>query len=650
MTAKLSLIVFAAALACAQQPFQWPEGKRVAVSLSFDDARASQITAGLDLFAKHNARATFYVNPRNMDKQLEGWKRAVALGHEIGNHSTSHPCSANFPWSRRNALEDYTLDRLEADFDTAHRDIQRLLGVSAKTFAYPCGSKYVGRGQYTQSYVPLIAGKYLAGRGFRDESANDPVHADFAQLLGVDSDGLAFEQMLAIVKKGDGGWIVFAGHEIGSAGEQTTRIDALERFLAYAKDPANGIWLDRVDTIAEYIRARRAPSELRAFTGATVWDATGRAPIPDAVILVRDGRIEAVGPASQFPVPAGAQTIDLRGKYVIPGLVSAHVHVTGDDPRRVLGVFARYGITTVWSLGGETPASFRARDAQHSPALDRARIFVAGDVLTGNTPEEARAMAARVAAARPDVLKIRVDDQLGTARKMPPEVYSAVIEEAHAAGLRLAAHIYSLEDAKSLLRAGADFIAHSVRDREIDDEFIALMKSRAVAYCPTFTRELSTYVYESRPAFFDDPFFLREADPAVVAQLQEPARQQAMRQSRAGQAYKAALPTALRNLKRAHDAGLLIAMGTDSGAFPERFPGYFEHLELEMMADAGLIPEQILLAATARAASAMRIPSIGSLAKGNWADLLVLDQNPLADIRHTRSIHSVWIAGNPVTR
>jgi imidazolonepropionase-like amidohydrolase len=150
------------------------------------------------------------------------------------------------------------------------------------------------------------------------------------------------------------------------------------------------------------------------------------------------------------------------------------------------------------------------RDAQGAPSLDRARIFVAGDVITGRTPDEARAAVARVAALKPDVIKIRVDDNLGTATKMTPDVYRAVIEEAHARKLRVAAHIFYLEDAKDLVRSGVDVIAHSVRDKEFDAETLALMKARGVAYCPTLTREVSAFVYESTPAFFTDPFFLRK--------------------------------------------------------------------------------------------------------------------------------------------
>jgi imidazolonepropionase-like amidohydrolase len=407
----------------------------------------------------------------------------------------------------------------------------------------------------------------------------------------------------------------------------------------------------------------QTPAGTTAFVnGRVLTDTPGRAlTFADAVILVRDGRIESVRPAAGGKPPADARVVDLGGRFVTPGFISAHAHVsdvnglkprayTDENTRRQLGVFARYGITTVWSLGGEQAPAFALRDAQAGPALDRARIFVAGDVITGRTPDEARAAVARVAALKPDVIKIRVDDNLGTATKMTPEVYRAVIEEAHARKLRVAAHIFYLADAKDLVKSGVDVIAHSVRDVDVDAEFLSLMKERGVAYCPTLTREVSAFVYESTPAFFADPFFLREADRDVMAQFSQPDRQKAMASSATAQRYKAGLEIAKRNLKRAADAGVTIAMGTDSGAFPERFQGYFEHLEMEMMVASGMTPAQVVRSATSDAAAAMKRQDIGAIAAGKWADFVVLDKDPLADIKNTRAIASVWIAGRQIDR
>jgi peptidoglycan/xylan/chitin deacetylase (PgdA/CDA1 family) len=237
-------------------PFRWPDGKRVAVSLSFDDGRDSQVDVGVPLFTRYGAKVTFFVNPPNLKNRIAAWKAAAASGHEIGNHTTSHPCSGNFPWSRSRALEDYTAAMIAKEMDGANAEIERLLGVKAVTFAYPCGQKFIGRGTGTQSYVPLVAERFLAGRGFRDEAANDPTFCDLAQALGIDADGMSFDEFRNTIDSAssEGGWVIFAGHDIGTTGRQTTLTTSLEPLLKYAKDPANGVWLDTVGTIAKYIR------------------------------------------------------------------------------------------------------------------------------------------------------------------------------------------------------------------------------------------------------------------------------------------------------------------------------------------------------------------------------------------------------------
>ncbi|MGE5644909.1 MAG: polysaccharide deacetylase family protein [Acidobacteriota bacterium] len=243
-----------------QQGFRWPEGKRAAISLSFDDARTSQIDTGIALLEKHGAKATFFVSPGLVKERLAGWKRAVALGHEIGSHSMSHACTANYEFSARNALEDFTLEKMAADLDASSAEIERLLGVKPATFAYPCGQKFVGRGEGVRSYVPLVAARFLAGRGFLDEAPNDPALCDLAQSMGMGFDNLTAKQVLDLAKGAakSGRWLIFVGHEIGTAGEQTTNVDALEALLKYARDPANGIWLDTVKNVATHVRARRA--------------------------------------------------------------------------------------------------------------------------------------------------------------------------------------------------------------------------------------------------------------------------------------------------------------------------------------------------------------------------------------------------------
>lgn len=238
----------------------WPEGKRVAVSLSFDDGRASQVDKGLDVINPIGVKVTFFVNPPAIKERLDGWKRAVASGHEIGSHSVSHPCTGNFPWSRQNALEDYTLERMSQQLGDASAQIQELLGVHAVTFAYPCGQKFVGRGSEMKSYVPLIGEKFLVGRGYMDEYYNDPVFCDLAQAGGIAFDDMDYIDMVKNIDKAaeQGGWIIFAGHDIGQKAFQVTDTIALAALCRYMQDPANGVWVDTVENIAKYVIKQRA--------------------------------------------------------------------------------------------------------------------------------------------------------------------------------------------------------------------------------------------------------------------------------------------------------------------------------------------------------------------------------------------------------
>jgi imidazolonepropionase-like amidohydrolase len=404
------------------------------------------------------------------------------------------------------------------------------------------------------------------------------------------------------------------------------------------------------------VSGRQPSPSTVAYTGARIVDGTGAAPIENGVLLVQNGRITAIGPAATA-IPSGAERVSLTGKTILPGLINAHGHVTDvrgmkssaefytpEHIKHQLGVYGRYGITTVFSLGGDGPAGIAVRDA---PTPGIARFFVAGPVIGGAAPDAARQAVDGVKAMGADLVKIRVDDNLGTGKKMPPEAYRAVIERAHAQGLKVAAHIFYLQDAKDILAAGGDFIAHSVRDQPIDRELIDRLKARDICVCPTLMREVSTFVYETRPAFLDDPFFVREADPAAIAGVQTPQHQK-QNQSPSAIRYKAALEMAKVNLKQLKDAGVRIAMGTDSGP-AARFQGYFEHLELEHMVSAGLTPMQTIVAATSDAARCMNVADrLGALKPGLEADFLVLARNPLEDIRNTRSLESVFIRGQRV--
>lgn len=399
---------------------------------------------------------------------------------------------------------------------------------------------------------------------------------------------------------------------------------------------------------------------LLAFTGFQLIDGLGAAPVADAVLVVRDGRIESVGPAAEVQIPPGATVTDLSGKFVTPGLILTHGHVgmakglesgpqynTRENITDQLKLYARYGVTSAVSLGSDGPASFEVRDDQSQPGFDYARLFVAGTVVETQNLDEALATVSQNLENGVDFIKLRIDDQLGTVEKMPRTVYGPVITEAHRAGLKVAAHIFYLDDAKQVLDAGADFLAHSIRDQPVDQEVIDLFHETGVCLTPTLTRELSTFVYSETPDFFSDPFFTKAADPDVLKALQDPGYQRSIAESSAAKAYRKALPIAMENLAKLSEAGVPITLGTDSGP-PGRFQGFFEHKEMEMMAEAGLTPAQILRSATRDASACLGLSDIGTLEPGKWADFLILEKNPLEDVHNFRSLDAIWIGGTRV--
>lgn len=256
--------------------FSWPDGKKAALSLTFDDARQSQVTQGTALLDKHQVKATFYVVPESMKPVLDGWKEAVINGHEIGNHSQYHPCTGNFDWKRDHALEDYTLAQMRNELNTANKQIEDLLGVTAVSYAYTCGQKFVGRGTNTKSYIPVVAELFTSGRGFLDEVANAPGYLDLAQLTGIESDGKDFQDIKPFLDKAqeNGNWIVLAGHEMAEDGDQTTRNSMLEELIAYAQNPANGLWLTTVAEVSEYVRTYNQKSPLTGLAEALTFHAS----------------------------------------------------------------------------------------------------------------------------------------------------------------------------------------------------------------------------------------------------------------------------------------------------------------------------------------------------------------------------------------
>jgi imidazolonepropionase-like amidohydrolase len=265
-----------------------------------------------------------------------------------------------------------------------------------------------------------------------------------------------------------------------------------------------------------------------------------------------------------------------------------------------------------------------------------------------STPAEAAAQMEELAADKPDVVKIWVDDRFGDFKKTPIEISRAIIDVAHKHGIKVVAHVYYLNDAKQLSAAGIDAFGHSVRDRAVDAELIQLMKEHGTWIIPTLYREWATFMFEDPTALLNDPFFARALDAQQQAVLKSPEYHKALTGDKYFSRYPGILKTAIENLTRLAQAGVPIGYGTDSGVLT-RFEGFGEHMELELMVQAGMTPAQVIGAATKHSAEFLgQEKDLGTLERGKWADLIVLGADPLADIKNSRQIDAVYIAGNKV--
>jgi imidazolonepropionase-like amidohydrolase len=414
------------------------------------------------------------------------------------------------------------------------------------------------------------------------------------------------------------------------------------------------------------------PLVLRNFT---LIDGTAQAPVAGAAMVVEGGRITWVGPARDLEVPEGATATDLGGAFVMPGLINLHGHVgntvdlqqdrsfhTRESIEKDLETYAAYGVTTVLSMGTDQDTIFEVRDGQQDGRPSMARVYTAGQGLMFEggygglagvndpvaTPDEAEAAVRAQADKQVDIIKLWLDSELGTMPKMSPAITHRIIDRAHRRNQRAVAHVFYLEDAKRLVAQGIDALVHSVRDKPIDQALIDSMKANGTwQAAATLSREAAMFAYGSTPAFASDPFFTRAVSPASLELIRSPERQKTVASGPFFQQYPAFLETAKANLKRLADAGVPFGFGTDAGP-PGRFPGYAEHWELQLMVEAGLTPQQALVAATQQAAEFLYAADLGTLEAGKWADMVVLEADPLADIRNTRTIRTVYVAGREV--
>jgi imidazolonepropionase-like amidohydrolase len=422
--------------------------------------------------------------------------------------------------------------------------------------------------------------------------------------------------------------------------------------------------------------ARAAPAVV--LEGARLIDGTGRPARDNAALVIEGDRITAVGTAGKLARPKGARVIDVHGRTIMPGLISAHSHVglvtgtanradayTREAVQRALVLYEQYGVTSVVTLGLNRDLVFELRDQQKQGKFPGASIFTAGrgigapggvppqpvapdQIYRPATIDEARADVRELAGHHADIVKIWVDDNFGKFTKMQPDVYTAVIDECHKHGLRVASHVFYLADAKALVAAGVDVLAHSVRDLPIDADLIRALKSRGVFYIPTLSVDESFFVFAEQPDVLGDEFFKRAVSPELVQMFQSQAYRDKVKDNPSVPKEKAAFAVAQKNLKALHDAGVHIGFGTDSGANPERIPGWGEHHELELMVRAGLSPMDAIVAATQTSAALIKATDRGTLEAGKRADFLVLAADPTADIRNTRQLVSVWHGGHEI--
>jgi imidazolonepropionase-like amidohydrolase len=383
----------------------------------------------------------------------------------------------------------------------------------------------------------------------------------------------------------------------------------------------------------------RAQTGVTAFEGARLIVGDGGAPIENATLVVDGARIIQAGRAADVQVPAGAARVSLAGKTVMPMLVDTHVHLspsrealTRDLKRR-----AYYGVSAALSLGTD---NYDVLDIRGQAIPGAARFLSAGRGITMPEPgritvphwitteAEGRKAVQELAERKVDIVKVWVDTRDGKYKKLTPEFYAAIIDEAHKHGLRVTAHIFDLEDAKGLIRAGIDAFAHGVRDRDIDDELVAMFKQRPSLVLTPNLPDRGVKV---------DLSWLRAGMPAADVDKLETANTDKPRE----QAFYA---IQARNLAKLNAAGVRITLGTD-GNRP-----WGPHEEMLDMVVAGMTPMQVIVAATRNSAEFLRLADTGTLQAGKSADFIVLDANPLDDITNTRRISAVYLRGAAVDR
>lgn len=422
-----------------------------------------------------------------------------------------------------------------------------------------------------------------------------------------------------------------------------------------------------------------AAAQVTVLRNATIIDGNGGPPRANAALVIDGEKIRGITSGRLQP-PKDAKVIDLSGKFIMPEIVNAHGHLgllkgtkmsaenyTKENVERQLLQYQDYGVGAVLVMGTDRDEAYDWRTESHEGKLPGALIYTAGRgfgapdgvpplsmgtdlVYRPTSPEEARKNVDELATHHPDMVKLWLDDFWGQYPKMKPEIYAAIIDEAHKTNLRVAAHVYHEEDAQRLVDDGVNVLAHSVRDAEIPGSLIAEMKNKNVAYIGTLSLDEFQTAYADDPQWLTQPFFRDSLEPGVYEMITSAQYKKSVQDDKKTQAEIAAQSIEMKNMKKVYDAGILVALGTDSGATPTRPYGFSEHNELQLLVKAGLTPLQAIMIATRNGAELLGASAeFGVLRPGLKANFIVLDKDPSEDIRNTESISAVWKNGEKVS-
>ena len=425
--------------------------------------------------------------------------------------------------------------------------------------------------------------------------------------------------------------------------------------------------------LGSYANQAPPPRPAVLFEGARLIAGDGRVPTESSAFLVEGTRFTRVGTKGEIALPSGALRVDLGGKTVIPALIDVHNHLgwtnqktnvaTKQSFTRELVIdhlrrYAYYGVAATMSLGldrwdvdPEMPYRLRheiipnaarfltvGRGIAATPMAGPPLEYRLGIPYGAQTEAEGRALVRELKAQNIEMAKIWVDDRLKTVPKLQVNVYEAIIDEAHRQGMRVVAHIFNLEDGRQLLKSGVDGFAHGVRDRDVDEEYLSLLRQHPRVWVGA-NLPPRTISKEETAAQID--WLTETLPPSQIARMRD---ELSKRPAAVEQTDLFAVQC--RNLKKVHDVHQIIGLGTDGNVDI----GWGAHLELADMVFCGLTPAEAIVAATRTSAEILKLDSLGTIVPGKEADFIVLDANPLDNITNSRRINKVYQRGTEVNR